>query len=268
MKIFGWMQSKFNGKQGTKKPNSTPANNHTLNEPCKEEFSDWPHGLLAIGTFGNNSLKEDPERCNFQGSQSSSQDHLQDITPEEVLELQKELTLLLHKQVSAESSSKEELETHNLLQLNNFSFTSNSDDDRSNIDTVSRYSEDKSGQLQRSASVILNKEKDARPDHTKNAFGKKSLYYLLKKKFLCRSGLAPTPSLRDPMPDKSRMEKILRVILHKKIYPHNSSAKATTKKYLETNNNQNTDSDDEMPDTANDGSKWVKTDSEFIVLEI
>ncbi|GKG31372.1 hypothetical protein Tco_0423860, partial [Tanacetum coccineum] len=36
---------------------------HTRQEPPKEEFSDWPQGLLTIGTFGNNDLpveKENP----------------------------------------------------------------------------------------------------------------------------------------------------------------------------------------------------------------
>lgn len=91
----------------------------TLQEPRKEEFSDWPHGLLAIGTFGNKSLEGDPERCNLQGSQSSSQGQPLDITPEEAVELQKEL-MLFHTQVTNESSAAEDLEN---LQLEMLTFT-------------------------------------------------------------------------------------------------------------------------------------------------
>ncbi|XP_028078492.1 uncharacterized protein LOC114280332 [Camellia sinensis] len=127
-----------------------------LQEPRKEEFNDWPHGFLAIGTFGNNSLREDPERCISQ-------------------------------------------------------------------------------QLVRSFA-----------------------YYLLC--ILIAYG-------------DLNGKNILRAILHKKIYPQNSSSnpKATAKKYLETiSHMHNSDNNEgEMLDTAaNDGSKWVKTDSEFIVLEI
>ncbi|KAL6974624.1 hypothetical protein U1Q18_028808 [Sarracenia purpurea var. burkii] len=240
-----------------------------LQEPCKEEFSDWPHGLLAIGTFGNNnSLKEDPGRCNLHGSPSSSQDHqLNYMTPEEVEELQKALTQLLHEQVSAVSSSVDESETHN-LQLDNSNFTSSLEDDRRNSDTFCGDSVNESGRVQCSTLEILGRGKDISADRTKNAIGKNSLSYLLKKKFLCRIGLAPTASLRDPIPDKSRMEKILRVILNKKICPQNPSPKGIAKKYVETSQMNNTDCEDEMHDMANDGSKWVKTDSEFIVLEI
>ncbi|KAL6998710.1 hypothetical protein U1Q18_046295 [Sarracenia purpurea var. burkii] len=106
-------------KHEARKSNSISANSQRLQEPCKEEFNDWPHGLFAISTFGNNnSLKEDPERCNLQRSQSSSQDHqLNYMPPEEIEEVQKALTQLLHKPVSAASGSEEESETsgtHNL----------------------------------------------------------------------------------------------------------------------------------------------------------
>ena len=36
----------------------------------REEFSDWPHGLLAIGTFGNKSeIKADLDEKNTQEDQ-------------------------------------------------------------------------------------------------------------------------------------------------------------------------------------------------------
>uniref|UniRef100_A0A5B7C8F0 Uncharacterized protein n=1 Tax=Davidia involucrata TaxID=16924 RepID=A0A5B7C8F0_DAVIN len=254
MKILSWMQRKLDRKHGTRKENSISANHH-MQEPHKEEFSDWPQGLLAIGTFGNN-WKENTEN-------SSSQDHLRDITPEEVGELQKELTLLLHKEVLVESSLEEELETH--IPLDNFNCPSSLEDDKTNSNTIFGVSNDKDGHLQDNTSVVLNRGKDIRLDHANNAIGRKSLSFLLKKMFLCRSGFTPTPSLREPLPE-SRTEKILRVILHKKIYPQSSSPKVTAKKYLEKRYMPKTDS--EMLENASDGSKWVKTDSEFIVLEI
>lgn len=176
----------------------------TREEPSKEEISDWPHGLLAIGTFGINSLKEDPERCNLQGRQSASQGQPPDLTPEEVVELQKELMLLIHKQVSHESNAAEDLETHN-VQLETFNFPPSLEDDRSNGENVCGDSTNTSGQLLRSTCL---KGKDICPDHPKKATGKKALSFLLKKMGMSRSMFVPTPSLRDPVPDKSTMEKV------------------------------------------------------------
>ncbi|XP_059637115.1 protein DEEPER ROOTING 1-like [Cornus florida] len=250
MKILSWMQRRLDGKHGTRKPKSiSSANHHMLQQPPKEEFSDWPDGLLAIGTFGHDGLKEDPHSSInniVQGTLSSSQD----ITPEEVGELEKELNLLLNKQVSGGCSWAVELDIHNLP-----------GDDRTNSDTVCAH---KNGNLQQSISDVLNRGNDNRLDHTNSAISKKSLSFLLKKVFLCPSGFPPARSLRDPIP-QSRMEKIMRTILHKKIYPQSS----TTKKYLENRKMpESTDCRDEMLDKQNVGSKWVKTDSEFIVLEI
>ncbi|XP_052182948.1 protein DEEPER ROOTING 1-like isoform X2 [Diospyros lotus] len=265
MKIFSWMQSRLNGKQHTRRPNSVFTSNHMLQETRKEEFSDWPQGLLAIGTFGNNTLKEDSERCNLQECRSCLQDQLQDISPEEVGELQKEFTLLLHKHVCAEPSLAEGLGTQN-VQLDDLKFLSSLEDDTTNGDTAGCDSAFKSGKLQCSASVFFSRGKDIQADHTRKVIGKKSLSFLLKKMFLCRRGVAPTPRLRDPIPDKAMVEKILMAILHKKIYPQNSNPKAAAKKYLETTQMHDSDSEDEIPNVANDGSKWVKTDSEWMSM--
>ncbi|KAK8654744.1 hypothetical protein V6N13_107344 [Hibiscus sabdariffa] len=96
--------------------------------------------------------------------------------------------------------------------------------------------------------------------------GKKSLSFLLKKMFVCTSGFSqsPAPCLRDPIPESS-MEKILRNILQKKIYPQSSSPRLYTKKPLESSHVPKIANGDEKPDN---GSKWVKTDSEYIVLEM
>lgn len=254
MKIFSWMQSKLNAKQGSRKQNSVSANPHIdLQEPSKEEFSDWPCGLLSIGTFGiNNNVKKQVEKCNLHGSEASCQEHLQDIALEEVGEL------IFDKQV-VESSSLDSFEI-----------------DRTTSRATYEDIANKGSPPQRSnSSVVLSRGNDSRLDSANNVIAKKSLSFLLKKMFLCSSGFTPTPrpSLRDPLPEsrleKSRMEMILRDILNKKIYPQSSSPKATTaKNYLQNRQFYMTDSEDEMFDEANEGSKWVKTDSEFIVLEI
>lgn len=141
-----------------------------LQEP---QLSDKHHGLLAIGTLGNHNLKEDPERSNNivdQGNSSSSQDHLQEFTSEELGKLQKELNLLL-----------------------------DIDDHESNS---SKY-------------IFLNSVKDVCLENTKGGgIGKKSLSFVLKKMFVCRSaGLAPAPSLRDPLTE-SRKEKVINIYIY------------------------------------------------------
>ncbi|CAL5340565.1 unnamed protein product [Camellia sinensis] len=256
-------------------------NHHMLQEPRKEEFNDWPHGFLAIGTFGNNSLREDPERCNILESSSQNHHHLHDndLPPEEVGQFEKELAILLSKQVSTESrrSSTEELVeiTHN-LQLGNFNFpTSLEDDKNSNIDTVWDDSADKkSDRLQRSicsTSVILNRGKDIRADHSKNAIGRTSLCFLLKKMFLCRNGFtSPTLSLRDPIPEKSRMEKLYytrKYIPRILVQIQRLLQRNTWRQFLICTTLDNNEG--EMLDTAaNDGSKWVKTDSECKIITV
>ncbi|CDY50635.1 BnaC06g24280D [Brassica napus] len=53
------MQNKLHGKQGnTHRPSISSASSH---QP-REEFSDWPQGLLAIGTFGS----ENPSDVNME----------------------------------------------------------------------------------------------------------------------------------------------------------------------------------------------------------
>ncbi|EFH66578.1 hypothetical protein ARALYDRAFT_472133 [Arabidopsis lyrata subsp. lyrata] len=88
---------------------------------------------------------------------------------------------------------------------------------------------------------------------------KKSLSFLLKKMFVCTSGFKTPPPLLDLSRGDSlhntRMEKMLRTILNKKIHPQRSNSIA--KKYLENHH--------KIVDEARssvDANKWVKTDSE------
>ncbi|KAL4296311.1 hypothetical protein GQ457_12G021870 [Hibiscus cannabinus] len=237
MKIFSWVQSKLTGKKTSTSISIIPDNRnvHVRQQPCKEEFSDWPHGLLAIGTFGN-KINQEPEQ-----NVPSTQDrvnYLHGLTPEEIGRLQKELNLIFQEHVEPTSSS---------APIDKFLDTTDDDDGKERVC---------------STSLVQSRGKDMSLDNSKAAIGKKSLSFLLKKMFVCRSGFSPTPiSLKDPVME-SMMEKMLKTILHKKIYPQNYGTKLSGKKSLESSAHV------AKTEKADDGSKWVKTDSEYIVLEI
>ncbi|KAL2336416.1 hypothetical protein Fmac_010862 [Flemingia macrophylla] len=232
---------------------------HAKQEP-REEFSDWPHGLLAIGTFGNKSeIKENLDDQNTHEDPSSSEE-IADFTPEEIGNLQKELTKLLRRKPNVEKEISE-------LPLDRFlNCPSSLEVDRRISNALCSESEDKEEDIEKTLSVILDKCKDICADNRKKAIGKKSISFLLKKIFVCRSGFAPTPSLRDTL-QESRMEKLLRTMLHKKIYTQNCSPASLMKKCLEDKSTRKRN-EDESEERNGDGCKWVKTDSEYIVLEI
>ncbi|KAJ9183725.1 hypothetical protein P3X46_007537 [Hevea brasiliensis] len=246
MKIFGWMQNKLNGRHGTKQLNSISVNHlHTHQEPRNQEFSDWPHGLLAIGTFGNSNIKEDSNKANSV-QENLSQDHLQQLTLEEVEKLHDEVKSLLLNDTESDTAK---LALDKLLNGNPSS------------------EDEKDCHLQGSTLTILGTGKGTCLDNTGSAMNKKSLSFLLKKMLVCRGGFTPTPILRDQVPE-SRMEKILRATFYKKIYPQNPSSTSSTKKYLENKHKPRPVSEDGINHKDDKGSKWVKTDSEYIVLEI
>lgn len=227
MKLFSWVQNKLNGKQGSNK-NISP----TYTREAKGEFSDWPQAFLFIGTLGTKDLKDDTKvqnHCNLE---------TQELTSEEVTQLQKELNAMVSncdldslatlEATKGERSVDGEEETH--------------DQHKQHFATIASCN---------------NK-----------AIREKSVPFLLKKMFMCGAGFGPVQSLRDPMlsAPQTRMEKILRALLHKKIYPQNPSPPTSKKKYLASGHLANTNKDDH--DQGNEGSKWVKTDTEYIVLEI
>ncbi|XP_040873189.1 protein NEGATIVE GRAVITROPIC RESPONSE OF ROOTS isoform X1 [Glycine max] len=251
------MQNKLGGKQDNRKPNTHTTNTTTYlakQEP-REEFSDWPHGLLAIGTFGNKSeIKEDLDDQNTQEDPSSSEE-IADFTPEEIGNLQKELTKLLRRKPNVEKEISE-------LPLDRFlNCPSSLEVDRRISNALCSESEDKEEDIEKTLSVIIDKCKDICADKRKKAIGKKSISFLLKKIFVCRSGFAPTPSLRDTL-QESRMEKLLRTMLHKKIYTQNSSRSPLVKKGIEDKKMTRKRNEDESDERNGDGCKWVKTDSE------
>lgn len=170
---------------------------HAKQEP-REEFSDWPHSLLAIGTFGNKdeiTQEDDPL--------SSSLEEISDFTQEEIGKLQKELTKLLRRKPNVEKEISE-------LPLDRFlNCPSSLEVDRRISNALcSELSDDhKDEDIEKTLSVILDKCKDICKEKSKKSIGKKSISFLMKKMFVCRSGFDPTPSLRDSL-QESKMEKV------------------------------------------------------------
>ncbi|XP_071712025.1 protein NEGATIVE GRAVITROPIC RESPONSE OF ROOTS-like [Rutidosis leptorrhynchoides] len=271
MKFFNWMQNKLNSGHGNKTFNTnTSACDHKKQEPKKEEFNDWPQGLLTIGTFGNNDQipraenDENQETDDNMINTASSSPDLSEFTPEEIGKLQKELTKLLSKKPAVAAD----------LPLDRFlNCPSNLEVDRRLSTTVITNPDDKE-EIDRTVKVILGRCKDICTENGKKAIGKRSFSLLLKKMFVCSSGLPPMPSVQDRLPE-SRMERLLRAMLKNKINP-NSSRAVSGRKLIETRKSPKSPkkgkgkaaTDRDNDEDANDGSTWVKTDSEYIVLEI
>lgn len=179
---------------------------HRKQEPRKEEFSDWPHGLLTIGTFGNNDLPTKNEQIQETEVPKTMSPDLSEFTPEEIGNLQNELTKLISK--------KQEIPAD--LPLDRFlNCPSSLEVDRRLSVKVNGEVSDKDEDIDRTIKVILGRCKDICMDNSKKAIRKKSISRLLKKMFVCSSGFPSIPSLRDPLPE-SRMEKVrLRLVVEK-----------------------------------------------------
>ncbi|MED6129227.1 hypothetical protein PIB30_105891 [Stylosanthes scabra] len=236
-------------------------------EPCKQEFNDWPQTLLAIGTFGNENnnkkQKEDSEKSKARASDLDPlcfQDFVDEFTLEEVGSLQNELNKYFRLPEELNSSVKPGQEAGKEEKNETFS------------DDVSNSNHDDGGFYQQSSSLMngMGKNQCLNQSSKINGVAKKSLKFLLKKMFVCNSGFQPTtPFLKDPssLSTESRLEKILRAILKKKIYPQGTtSSKMFIKKYLETKSMPQYYSDDEEEEEFDkavvNGCKWVKTDAD------
>ncbi|XP_074302115.1 protein DEEPER ROOTING 1-like isoform X2 [Silene latifolia] len=269
------MQNKINGRPGNRKPSTAPLNNLPKQPSEREEFSDWPQGFLTIGTFGNNALREQPRISEIQtvinqeqeqNPTCASSQEFSEFTPEEIAQLQTELTKLLKRK-----PAKEEVESPNLPLDRFLNCPSNLEVSRrisnARVCTDLEFKED---ELERTISVIIGKCKEVRAEKTKNAIGNNSLSFLLKKMFVCGSGFSPAPSLRDTL-QETRMEKLLRTIVHKKMCPKTDTQMSSLKRYLEdgpnSENRSNEDETEQRPRSI-EACKWDKTDSDFIVLEI
>ncbi|CAN0877718.1 Protein DEEPER ROOTING 1 [Linum grandiflorum] len=248
-------------------------------QECREEFSDWPHGLLAIGTFGikDTTTNGDKDIQQFVGEgedrtqhdtcdkdSTSFVDDFQDFTREEIDKLQKELNKLLTRKSDSEKEKEKEVVVDFPLDRFLNCPSSLEIDRRLSTKVVDNQGDEEEDDIERTISVILDKCKDIRAKKKEKAIGKKSISFLLKKMFVCSSGFARQPSFKDPLGD-SRMEKLLRTMMHKKLSPENVHRYINHKQQEGENEGQNgqkTMVDDEYC------SKWVKTDSDFIVLEI
>ncbi|XP_010537630.1 PREDICTED: uncharacterized protein LOC104812257 [Tarenaya hassleriana] len=292
MKFFGWMQNKLNGKHVNGRPNTPSASQHVKQEP-REEFSDWPHGLLAIGTFGiNNGVSKGGNRDGDQKIQEiqeegsdkdqdppSSSEDLEDFTPEEVGKLQKELTKLLTRTKKRKSDVHREIIASNLPLDRFLNCPSSLEVDRRISNALCGIDPDDKGEdIERTIGVILGRCKEISTENKrkkKTDIGKASVSYLLKKIFVCSDGFSspsPSPSLRDTL-QESRMEKLLRMMLHKKMNSQAASRATPVKRCLRDKQQvpEKTEEEEgggEKKEKSNDGYKWVKTDSDFIVLEI
>ncbi|KAH0874845.1 hypothetical protein HID58_072207 [Brassica napus] len=282
MKFFGWMQNKLHGKQGnTHRPSISSASSH---QP-REEFSDWPQGLLSIGTFGSVAKEqtqiqvvqevfkeENPSDVNMEAHRDqdlSFSGDLDDFTPEEVGKLQKELTkLLTRKNKKRKSDVNRELGNLPLDRFLNCPSSLEVDRRISNALASGGDFDENEEEMERTISVILGRckaistESSNKKKKSKRDLIKTSVFYLFKKMFVCSEGLSPlpNPSLRDTF-QESRMEKLLRVMLHKKINAQASSKQTSTKRYVE-DKQQLSLKNEEEEGRSSDGSKWVKTDSD------
>ncbi|MED6193440.1 hypothetical protein PIB30_019555 [Stylosanthes scabra] len=277
MKILEWMQKRINGNNEKKKPSHQISTTyHIRNEPCKQEFNDWPQTLLAIGTFGNENnntkQKEDSEKSKGRALDLDPlcfQDLVDEFTLEEVGSLQNELNKYFRLPAEPNSSSVKPLNTEDS--------SLEEEGHESGKEEKNETFPDDGGFYQQSSRLMNAMAKNQCLDQSSkiNGVAKKSLKFLLKKMFVCKSGFQPTtPFLKDPssLSTESRLEKILRAILNKKIYPQGtSSSKMFIKKYLETKSMPqyySDDDDEEFDKAVVNGCKWVKTDADYIVLEI
>ncbi|KAI3887050.1 hypothetical protein MKX03_025624 [Papaver bracteatum] len=320
MKFFNWMQNKINGKQSASALSSktligVPTENNIVMPECRnDEFSDWPNGLLAIGTFGYNStnltkagqesLSSSSKRhahSDCKDSQTTEQeitpsslsevlgdDNLEDFTPKEVEILQEEFKKLLSRKPKPALTDEEQCRTLSgrrgvdqwfHLPLDKFLNCPSS------LEVDRKVNNDNDFPCQRellpSLSVIPNMGKSSSPKRTK-PLKKKSIYLLLKKMFVCRSGFPPPApsSFSDSIPE-SQIEKLLSSIIRENLYfPKTSPTRPTASEFLQNGNyyletdkqgdgdGKGDDNEQQQKEKINDGCKWDKTDDDYIVLEI
>ncbi|XP_020085938.1 uncharacterized protein LOC109708553 isoform X1 [Ananas comosus] len=271
MRILNWVQNKFNGREEKKRSNefSSSASHNPIKDVRNEEIDNWPRSLLSIGTFGNKDLNDAPHDESLE-DRRASQDVL-DFTLEEAKKLQEELAKLLRRRSksSFRRSSSGEDERANLpldrflncpssLEVNRT--VGNKNTDNSDYNEIN-------GDLSPNTKIILCKARDLLASK-RDAIKQRSLTFLLKKMFVCRGGFAPAPSFKDPLME-SKTEKILRTIIHKKMFSQSASPSTTTKRCLENKPTERTRKcDREEEERGEGGCKWVKTDADYIVLEM
>ncbi|KAL5198040.1 hypothetical protein ABZP36_001552 [Zizania latifolia] len=281
--IINWVQNRFNAKQEKRRTDGAAVSSARSKfdgrgESCRQEAREEKvaaadYGFLSIGTLGN----ESPPAGEAEGA--ASQDGVPDFTIEEVRKLQEALNKLLRRAKSKSSgrgstadqppppAAGDEERAGSNLPLDRFLNCPSSLEVDRRI-PLGRQNGDFSPDTQ----IILTKARDLLVNTTTTgAIKHKSFKFLLKKMFVCRGGFAPSPSLKDPV--ESRMEKLFRTMLHKKMNPRPTNVASSRKYYLEDKlrgemQREHHLHDDEEDEIGEDIFKWDKTDSDFIVLEM
>ncbi|KAG8079749.1 hypothetical protein GUJ93_ZPchr0007g3610 [Zizania palustris] len=286
--IINWVQNRFNAKQEKRRTDGAAVSSARSRgeSSCRQEAREEKvaaaaaadYGFLSIGTLGNESPPGGAE-----AAAAASQDGVPDFTIEEVRKLQEALNKLLRRAKSKSSgrgstadqlppaaAAGDEERAGSNLPLDRFLNCPSS------LEVDRRIPLDRqNGDFSPDTQIILSKARDLLVNTTTNgAIKHKSFKFLLKKMFVCRGGFAPSPSLKDPV--ESRMEKLFRTMLRKKMNPRpTNTASSSRKYYLEDNPSGKMHSrehhhlhEDEEDEIGEDIFKWDKTDSDFIVLEI
>ncbi|KAF0908141.1 hypothetical protein E2562_022955 [Oryza meyeriana var. granulata] len=225
MGIINWMQNRLSAKQEKRRAEAAAAAVSSSarsrgDQNCRQEARDekiagdhWPpataHGLLSIGTLGNESPPPPA------AEEASAQD-VADFTIEEVKKLQEALNKLLRRAKSKSSSRGS---------------TADHDEERSGGGGNNLLPLDRFLNCPSSLEIILSKARDLLVNTNGSTIKQKSFKFLLKKMFVCRGGFSPAPSLKDPV--ESRIEKLFRTMLHKRMSARPSNAASSRKYYLE-----------------------------------
>ncbi|WVZ65084.1 hypothetical protein U9M48_014505 [Paspalum notatum var. saurae] len=250
MKIFSWVANKIGGKQEPKRSgaNSTASYRGNVSECRNDEFSDWPQSLLAIGTFGNKQIEEEAQSSS--ANVQTTHDPLK-FTEEEVDKIRREFEVLLQDKDQAEAQGS-------------------CDDEQVALKKhVVEDDNEKQGREQfMNKEMIIGKAREM--VGKKGSALKPRSFTSLLRLLVCKGGFtAPVLDPRNSFP-QSRMEKLLKAVLQKKIHPQNSSTLAT-RRHLDWKLDEkaiNECLEDALRDLDEDGAKWDKTDSDFIVLEM
>ncbi|KAL6656075.1 hypothetical protein ACP70R_006901 [Stipagrostis hirtigluma subsp. patula] len=242
MKIFSWVANKIGGKQETRRPAKSAASYRANVSECRnDEFSDWPQSLLAIGTFGNKQIEEEAQSSS--GNVQTMQDSIK-FTEEEVDNIRKEFEVLL------ESNGQGEVQgSHDDEQVASQGHGGEDDNEKRREQLIN-----KEIIMSKAREIIGKKWGGLKPRSVASLF----------RLFVCKGGFTSTiPEPRNSLP-QSRMEKLLRAILQKKIHPQNSST-SVTRRHLDWKPDEkeiNEYLEDALRDLDDDGAKWVKTDSD------
>uniref|UniRef100_A0A0E0LN99 NGR2 n=1 Tax=Oryza punctata TaxID=4537 RepID=A0A0E0LN99_ORYPU len=294
MGIINWMQNRLSAKQDKRRTEAASAMSMSSSarsrggESCRQEARDEKIAgdhLLSIGTLGNESPPPAPAAT--AAEEASAAQDVADFTIEEVKKLQEALNKLLRRAKSKSGSRRGSTADHDaddrssssLLPLDRFLNCPSSleVDRRLSLRHAAADGGGQNGEFSPDTQIILSKARDLLVNTNGGAIKQRSFKFLLKKMFVCRGGFSPSPAaptLKDPV--ESRIEKLFRTMLHKRMNarPSNAAASSSRKYYLEDKPREKMQRehlhDDHEDDDENgeDIFKWDKTDSDFIVLEM